>query len=183
MKNHLASVLEGNLDAYEHLVREHQQSVWSIASLLLYGREETERLVAAIFVQAYRQLDRYDPAYDFGAFVKTIARQVVRERLAAAPADAPLAAYRQHLGKLLADDAKAVIHQRRLSDRVDRCIRRLPENTRTLIDLRFGQGRDLQAISARVNRPIASLRQQVGRARLTLAKCITQTAGTGGTSA
>jgi len=180
MDVHLASVLDGNLDAYEHVVRQHQAEVWPIASMLLYSHEATEQLVADIFVRVYRQIDRYDPQYAFAAFVKTTARQVVRERLDATPTDARHAAYRTNLSKVMADDATAVKYHRQMQRLVDDCIDRLPDKSRELVALRFDQGLDLKTIGGRLNRPVASVRQALGRVRMTLAQCVRQAAAAGG---
>jgi len=177
MKVHLASVLDGNIDAYDQVVRDYQHEIWPIASALLLKREPTEKFVADVFTRAFHQLDQYDPRYDFGAFIKTLARQMVREKIAAAPSDAPLAAYRDHIAKVFADDATAVRYQRRLNEKLDECFQQVPENIRTIFALRYEHGEDLRSISNQVHRPVASVRQLLNRSRLALTQCVAKSAG------
>jgi RNA polymerase sigma-70 factor (ECF subfamily) len=184
MDVHLASVLDGDHDAYQHIVRRYQADVWPIAAVLLDDREATEQFVAEVFHRVYHQLDRYDPQYDFGAFVKTVAREAVRERLAEdEQAGAPLAMYRRRLSQAFADDATAVRYQRRLRDLTTACLTRVPDNAQSAIELHYKQGMDYREISGEIRRPIASIRQLLNRARTALAGCLSRSAGqTGGGS-
>jgi len=181
MDEHVASVLNGDRDAFQHIVRRYQADVWSIAVVILDDQEATEQFVADIFYQIYQSLDQYDPQYDLGAFVKAVARQCVRERLAEdEQIGAPLATYRKRLIQAFADDATSVRYQHGLHELTAKCITKIPDNARTSLDARYEQGMDYRQISDEIRRPIASIRQLLNRTRVSLAGCLQRNMGGGG---
>ena len=178
---HLASVLDGNIDAYEHVIREHECDVWPIASVMLYDRATTERFVCEIFARAYLQIRQYDPRYPFRGFVMTIARQAVRERLAlAARGSGRLSVFRDHLTKVFADDQMAVLYQHKLQETLDGCLQQVEEKGQAALQLRYEQGLGAAEISRQVGRPIASVRQALNRTRVALTRCIMRKAAADG---
>ncbi len=177
----LASVLDGNLEAYQQLVAEHQAAVWSVLSALLYSRADTERLLREVFIQAYESLDHFDPdRHQFRDFVRTIARLRVREELKAAAArgGGRLEAYREHLLEHFADDQTAARYQHDLVERFRRCTTKLPDPVSKMLQMRYHQSQDWQTISKATHRPVASVHQQLHRALTAVATCMTRQART-----
>src|SRR5438477_9435842 len=74
-------VLKGEVEAYGEIVRRFQRDVWKIAAVALQERDATADLVQEIFVEAYFHLGRYQLGRDFGAWVRGVARNHVREGL------------------------------------------------------------------------------------------------------
>jgi RNA polymerase sigma-70 factor (ECF subfamily) len=95
-------VLAGDTEAFAGLVRLFQESVWRIGASLLRDRDATENLVQQVFVDAYLHLDQYEPGTDFGAWIRTVARNRLRKELrSASREDRRLAAYRERLAERL----------------------------------------------------------------------------------
>src|SRR5262249_32006234 len=98
----VAEVLAGETQAFADLVRMYQETVWRIAAALLRDRDATENLVQQVFVDAYFHLDQYAPGTDFGAWIRTVARNRLRKELrTAGREDRRLATYRERLAERL----------------------------------------------------------------------------------
>ena len=99
-------VLTGDTEAFAGLVRLFQESVWRIAAAMLRDRDATENLVQQVFVDAYLHLDQYELGTDFGAWIRTVARNRLRKELrTAAREDRRLAHFRERLAERLRDEA------------------------------------------------------------------------------
>ncbi len=124
----VAGVLAGDTPAFAGLIRMYQESVWRIAASMLRDRDATESLVQQVFVDAYFHLDQYAPGTDFGAWVRTVARNRLRKELrSAGREDRRLAVYRERLAERLAPmPARRVTTRTRTSRRCASAARRFP---------------------------------------------------------
>src|SRR4051812_23087587 len=132
-------VLAGDTQAFAGLVHLYQDSVWRVAAALLRDRDASENLVQQVFVDAYLHLDQYEPGTDFGAWIRTVARNRLRKELrTASREDGRLAASRERLAERLRaeagdrhDDADAYLAALR------GCREALPPRDAALIQLRY----------------------------------------------
>src|SRR6516164_6917385 len=74
-------VLRGEIDAYETIVRAYQREVWKVVTAMLFDARGAEDLVQRSFISAYQHLHQFQPGRDFGAWLKEIARNQVRQEL------------------------------------------------------------------------------------------------------
>src|ERR1051325_5886905 len=74
-------VLGGEIDAYEAIVRCYQAEVWKVVAAMLLDMPRTEDLVQQTFINAYQHLHHYQRGRDFGAWLKQIARNQVRQEI------------------------------------------------------------------------------------------------------
>jgi RNA polymerase sigma-70 factor (ECF subfamily) len=172
----LARVLDGDLSAYESVVEKYQGAVWSVISVLLYDRAESERLLREVFIQVYDCLHRFDPdRHNFQDFVKTIARFRVRRELDAALArSGRLEAYRSDLRQQFGSDAAAAEYQHRLVDDFRRCTARVPDHVKMIIQMRYHDMRGWEQIGKATNRPVSTVRQQLRQTIGEIARCMHQ---------
>ena len=77
----IEEVLAGDTEAFAGLIRLFQESVWRIAAAFLRDRDATENVVQQVFVDAYLHLDQYERGTDFGAWIRTVARNRLRKDL------------------------------------------------------------------------------------------------------
>jgi RNA polymerase sigma-70 factor (ECF subfamily) len=155
-------------------VRLYQETVWRIAAALLRDRDSTENLVQQVFVDAYLHLDQYEPGTDFGAWIRTVARNRLRKELRSATReDRRLAAYRERLADRLKaeagdqhDDADAYLAALR------HCREALPERDAVLIRMRYEQGMSFEAIGARQGQTAEAVQRMISRIRVRLRACI-----------
>ncbi len=163
----------GDLEAYGAIVREYQEEVWRVVALTLRSPAATEELVQQAFVRAYEGLDGYQVGRDFGAWIRTIARNLARNELRRASRENDrLRRYRDHVIRSGADDGAADERQARLRAALGECRRGLQPSTAEALDLRYRDGLDFEVIAGRLGRTVAAARQLLQRARVALRACI-----------
>jgi RNA polymerase sigma-70 factor (ECF subfamily) len=74
----VARCLEGDVEAFEPLVRRHQRALFNVALRMLGDREDARDVTQEAFLKAYRKLATFDPSYRFFSWIYRI---VVNESL------------------------------------------------------------------------------------------------------
>ncbi len=167
-------VLAGQTQAFAGLVRLYQDSVWRIAAAMLRDRDATENLVQQAFVDAYLHLDQYEPGTDFGAWIRTVARNRIRKELrSASREDRRLEVYRLRLAERLRaeagdrqDDADAYLSA------LQGCRSQLPDRDAALLRMRYECGMSFETIALRCGQTAEAVQRMVSRIRFRLRDCI-----------
>ena len=163
----------GETSAYAGIVRAYQHQIWRVAVFALQSREETEDLVQQAFVIAYRDLDRYQRGRDFGAWLRGIARNLVREHIRRRVREGRnYRSYHVHLAALGTEDASRDEREASLRKALGECRDELSDQARTAIELRYERALDFAAIADAIGRTVAGARQLLQRTRLQLRNCI-----------
>jgi RNA polymerase sigma-70 factor (ECF subfamily) len=172
----VAEVLAGETQAFTGLVRLYQEAVWRIAAALLRDRDATENLVQQVFVDAYFHLDQYAPGTDFGAWIRTVARNRLRKELrTASREDRRLATYRERLAERLKaettaarDDSDAYVAALR------GCRQSLPARDAALVRMRYEKGLSFEEIAKIQGQSADAVQRMISRIRFRLRDCIQQ---------
>lgn len=170
----VAQVLAGDTPAFAGLVRLYQQALWRIAAALLRDRDATEALVQQVFVDAYFHLDQYATGTDFGAWIRTIARNALRKELrSAAREDRRLATYRRRLAERLRaeaagtrDDSEAYVAALR------GCRQLLSPRDAELVRMRYETGLSFEEIARVQGQSPEAVQRMISRIRGRLRECI-----------
>jgi RNA polymerase sigma-70 factor (ECF subfamily) len=170
----VAEVLAGDTQAFAGLVRMYQEVVWRIAAALLRDRDATENLVQQVFVDAYFHLDQYAPGTDFGAWIRTVARNRLRKELrTAGREDRRLATYRERLAERLRaestdnrDDSDEYVAALR------GCRQLLPPRDAALVKMRYEKGLSFEAIAKLQNQTPEAVQRMISRIRFRLRDCV-----------
>jgi len=131
-----------------------------------------EEVVQSALITTWRVLPKYEARGTFVSWVKGIALNHLRKELS----NRARAAGRD-LGTLLAvHDAKALDQETEHEDprleRLRACIGRLSSALRTLLDLRYRDDLDLDALAERLGKTAGTLAVQFHRLRKTLRTCV-----------
>ncbi len=172
----VAEVLAGDTQAFAGLVRLYQETVWRIAAALLRDRDATENIVQQVFVDAYFHLDQYAIGTDFGAWVRTVARNRLRKELrTAGREDRRLATYRERLAERLKaeatgarDDSEAYVAALR------GCRQSLPPRDAALVRMRYEKGLSFEEIAKTQGQSAEAVQRMISRIRFRLRECIQQ---------
>ena len=170
----VAEVLAGDTQAFAGLVRMYQETVWRIAAALLRDRDATENLVQQVFVDAYFHLDQYARGTDFGAWIRTVARNRLRKELrTAGREDRRLAMYRERLAERIKaeaggtrDDSDAYVAA--LRD----CRQALTPRDAAIVRLRYATGLSFDAIAETQGQSPEAVQRMLSRIRFRLRDCI-----------
>jgi len=169
----IAGVRDGRIELFEQIVRRYQQDVLSVVCAMLYDRSATEDLVQQVFVNVYRSLDTFEMDRDFGPWIRTIARNAVREQLRKSARYAKrLETYANMLETSLIDETSTEESQQRMQASLDRCLDKLPERARTIVQLRYSARRSFDDIAADWKTSAGALRNLLSRTRTKLRECI-----------
>jgi RNA polymerase sigma-70 factor (ECF subfamily) len=71
---------QGDPDAYEHIVRQHQEMVFRLAYLILGDAHDAEDTAQETFIRAYRHLHQFDPARPLRPWLLQITTNLARNR-------------------------------------------------------------------------------------------------------
>ncbi|MBL8796460.1 MAG: sigma-70 family RNA polymerase sigma factor [Planctomycetia bacterium] len=173
-------VLGGEHEAFAGIVRHYQREVWRVVAGtwklwagVSQGMSGAEDLVQQVFVDAFLHLDQYQPGTDFTAWIKTIARNRVRQQLRAwTRENRRLALYRQHLLDHLSDDTVAARREEAYREALTDCCRKLAPQAAAALDLRYRHALTLEEIAVRLGSTAEAVRKVLHRTQLLLKDCI-----------
>ena len=179
----LERCLGGDELAWEALVRQHQGRICSIAYGYVGEQDEARDLAQDIFVRVYQRLHTCTEADKFESWLVRIARNACIDHLRRRKARPP----RQDIpademtalagGWPSPEDAWISNSQQKL---VHRALQRLSGINREIIVLKDIQGLPLEEISGMLDLPLGTVKSRSSRARIELAKAITEITGPDG---
>jgi RNA polymerase sigma-70 factor (ECF subfamily) len=124
-------------------------------------------------MDAYSHLHRYRPGTDFGAWLRTVARNRLRKELrSASRAEQLLAAYREVLAERLRADGPAHDDSDLYLAALRSCRSELPADEAALLRLRYERGLSFDAIAAARGLTPAAVQRAISRIRFKLRACI-----------
>lgn len=134
-----------------------------------------EDLVQDVFAAALKNAERFDPSRSFGAWLRGIARNLLlmsyRERRALVldgPALDRLDAAAERAEAAHADSGWSTRRQHLLKD----CLKEVPERSRKILALKYGDGRRSRAIAERLGMRPTAVDMLLSRVRLALRDCV-----------
>jgi len=172
VENAIQNVLAGQIDEFALIVRTYQAEVWRIAAFAMRDVAATEDIVQQAFVDAYCNLKLYQPGMDFGAWLRTVARNRVRKELRdRARHSAKLRFYHERLAERVESDL-ATLQRERVRTALAECKEGLSGDAAKAVELRYEKSLDFTTIAESLGRTVAAARQLLSRVRLILRDCI-----------
>ncbi len=169
----IARVRAGDVDAFAEVIRAFQDDVWKIVAFALKDLATTEDLVQQVFVNAFLKLDSYEDGRDFGAWVRTIARNRVRDELRRSLREEKrLTHYQEYLLDRFDDPDRADREEDRLRDALERCKKKLAPAAARAVRMRYDEAMGFDEIARLLDRTVAATRQMLARIRGSLRDCI-----------
>lgn len=166
-------VLAGDVEVYERIVRAYQREIWGVVAYAMRDRTATEDLVQQVFVQAYLNLERYDPARDFGAWIRTIARNLVRNEFRRSSRESLwLRRYHEFVAARWENTDDAEQAEQSMRKDLEDCRKKLSENASEALSMRYEQGMGFEQIAEVLGRTVAATRQMLARIRIALRRCV-----------
>jgi RNA polymerase sigma-70 factor (ECF subfamily) len=170
----VTAVLHGDSSAFAELVRLYEEEVWRIAASLSRDPSTTENLTQQVFVDAYFHLPQYQLGTDFGAWLRTFARNRLRKELrTAAREQRRLTTYRDRMAeKLRADLPDHHDDTERYLAALRACRADLPDRDALLLHLRYERGMSFEEIAASAGQTPDAVQRMLSRIRHRLRGCI-----------
>lgn len=159
---------------FVQLLSLHQRHVYSFIHSLVATDVDADDIMQETSLALWEKRGRYNPQRDFFAWACGVAHiQVLRYRRKVATDklwfdDEVLSLLASHM----ASDAGLFEFRR---EALDKCIDRLPEADRKIVELRYQDGMTLGALSKQLGSSVRSIQRAMARARLALQRCVSAT--------
>lgn len=180
---------EGNVDAFEELVRRYQKKMFNISYRIVGDYNEAAEVVQDAFLSAYRNIKDFKGNSKFSTWLYSIVVNVSRNKLKQlrtrsyredCSLDDPIETKSGQIHPESVSDnpsAHDKLEQHEKKQKVWECIRLLEADFRETIVLRDIRGFSYDEISDMLNIAIGTVRSRLHRARLTLKDCLKKVIG------
>lgn len=169
-------VQNGNIAAFEELVRRYERKVYNIAYRLLGNEEDATEALQDTFLRAYRFIPKFAFKSSFYTWLYRIATNVSltrlrrRKKAEVISLDAPIADS-DNLKFDLPDTGQTpeeAFAQKRLREKLDQAVKRLPEEYRAVVILRDLEGLSNEEVSKILKLSVPAVKSRLHRGRLAL---------------
>ena len=158
----LAAAQDGDVDAFEALVRRHQAAVFRVALRMLGSRADAQDATQETFVRAWRAL----PAFRRQSAVSTWLYRIVTRRCLDLITSRRLTAGLDELDFASDSDPVQATEERERLRAVTRAIAALPGEQRAALVLREFEGLAYQEVADVLGTSLAAVKGRIHRARL-----------------
>jgi len=169
----------GDLDAFNALVRLHQNRIYNTAYRIMGDSASAEDMTQEAFITAYRKIDSYKGG-NFGAWLNRIVTNTCYDelrRLQRRPADyiEEMAGSDYDDGAPIPDDSLSPEQQTQnaeLTRALQECIQSLKPNQRIVLVMSDVQGFAYQEIADNIDASLGTVKSRLSRARLAVRRCL-----------
>jgi RNA polymerase sigma-70 factor (ECF subfamily) len=160
---------EGDVDAFETLVRKYQQMIYGLCRRLTGAHQSADDIAQETFIKAYFALDRFDPRWPLYPWLRRIAMNEGLNYLRARKRERPLgdeATAGPGLGSGEDHDLPPErLERAEFEERFERAVETLPWDQRAVFALRFYEGLSYEEISRTLKLPHGTVMSRLNRAR------------------
>ena len=170
---HLAK--EGDMAAFEKLVRKYQKSVYYTLKKMVYNSDDAEDLTQEAFAKAYAALSGFDPKYGFAAWLFRIATNncidfIRKKRLNTVSIDAPYGKDEDDGYRIEVKDHAQIpddpILKEQRAKYLETAINRLPDKRLIeVVRLRYFKEYSYDEIAQEMNLPMGTVKGMLFRAK------------------
>lgn len=164
----------GDREAFGEIVRLYQARLRAFAARSVHRPEDVFDIVQDAFLDALRNLHRFDPAQEIGPWLRAVCRNRMlnffrarRVRLGAA-----VALVEQALEERWVENEAALGEPSDEVRALQKCVDRLDAPQRELLDLRYRRNIPVNDLARRLRRSAAALSMTLFRIRAALQKCV-----------
>jgi RNA polymerase sigma-70 factor (ECF subfamily) len=161
----------GDLDAFEILVRRHQQRIFRLALRITGSRPDAEDAAQESFLQAWRSLRRFRGDSSFSTWMHRIATNRCLNLIAARPTQSMLP---DTLPAAAEGDPATIIEGHERMEALQRGVQALPAEARAVLVLREFQGLRYEEIADVLDITLPAVKGRIHRARLQLIEAMSQ---------
>ncbi len=158
-------VLAGDNTAFEYLFNRYQEAIHRLFVLRTGNAQDADDLLQETFIKVYINIHRYNPAYTFGQWVYTIARNTFVDYARKRQEDMPIDEKYTAASTSTAPSPEENFINLQQRSQIKQILQRLPERYRELIVLRFFDECSYEEIAARLQLPLGTVKTRIHRAR------------------
>ncbi len=144
----------GDADAFEALIRRHQDAVFNLLMKLTGQREDAADLTQEAFIRAYRKLDSFNGRFSFKNWVITIGVNLAKNR------------FRSFFRRRRVEEAADyTTTENSRVEAINEALAELPEKLRVPLVLKHMEGCSYEEIAAMLGIGVSAAKMRVLRAR------------------
>ena len=174
-------VVEGDSRAFEPLFMRHKDIIYAMLVKRSCSADDVEDMLQEAFMKAFINIDRYNPDYDFGAWICTIAKNTFvdfnrsRKSKALNPDNnLPLDARCSKAAQETAPTPEESIINAQQRAQIERYIATLPEDYRRLFIMRFVEEYTYEEIAETLQMKLGTVKTRIFRVRAMMCNLITE---------
>ena len=171
-------VVEGDSRAFEPLFMRHKDTIYAMLVKRATNADDVEDLLQEAFMKAFVNINRYNPDYDFGAWIYTIARNTFvdfsRTRKSNALNPQNLSPEIDNTAQSSQPTPEDYIINAQQRVQIERYISMLPENYRQLFELRFLDEYSYEEIAEKLDMKLGTVKTRIFRVRNMMCNLITE---------
>ena len=156
--------LEGNLGAYESLIRRHERRIFFLGLKFHKNYEDAEDFTQEVFLKAYEKLETFSKNVPFSAWLYKIGYNHGINRISRKQT-MELAEETAELIPDLTESPEGKLERKEERGVVRRILERLPDMYNTVIKMRFFDGLTYAEISEIIGKPINTIKSHIFRAK------------------
>lgn len=166
----IALSLGGDTVAFDHLFARYRDAMRKLYAQRTGSTDDADDLIQETFLKVYLNLDKYNPAYTFGQWIYTIARNAFIDYLRKKQENVPLEMVQRGQSSFPTPE-ESIINMQQMA-RIEGFMDKLRPRYRKLIELRFFRDYSYEEIAAELRVPIGTVKTQLHRAREQMCKMI-----------
>lgn len=174
-------VVEGDSRAFEPLFMRHKDTIYAMLVKRAANADDVEDLLQEAFMKAFVNINRYNPDYDFGAWICTIAKNTFvdfnRSRRSNAlnpDNNLPLEGRCTTNAQAASPTPEESIINAQQRAQIERYIATLPQDYRELFTLRFIEEYTYEEIAETLQMKLGTVKTRIFRVRAMMCKLITE---------
>lgn len=172
----------GDQAAFLKLLLKHQTDIKAFIGSLVRDAHLREDIFQDVVLIAWEQFDKYDPTRSFGAWARGVAANKILQRRHQ-DRRFPVTFSNETIQAVLEAFNRTEKEASRRAEALQECLKAVPERSRQLLAMRYGQGLSGHEISRRAGTSLDAVYQALLRVRAAIEKCIRRRLGAGGTEA
>ena len=170
-------VTEGDSSAFDTLFARHSEAIHAMLLKYTGNSSDVNDLMQEAFMKAFLKIGLYNPKYDFGAWIYTIARNTFvdfsRTRKSSALNPQNLSLEIDNTAQCSAPTPEDYIINAQQRAQIERYISMLPEDYRQLFELRFLDEYSYEEIAEKLDMKLGTVKTRIFRVRNMMCRLIT----------
>lgn len=174
-------VVEGDSRAFEPLFMRHKDIIYAMLVKRSCNTDDVDDMLQEAFMKAFVNIDRYNPDYDFGAWICAIAKNTFvdfnrsrRSKALNPDKNLPLDSRHTKTAQATAPTPEESIINAQQRAQIERYIATLPEDYRRLFIMRFVEEYTYEEIAETLQMKLGTVKTRIFRVRAMMCKLITE---------
>ena len=174
-------VVEGDSRAFEPLFMRHKDIIYAMLVKRSCNTDDVDDMLQEAFMKAFVNIDRYNPDYDFGAWICAIAKNTFvdfnrsrRSKALNPDYNLPLDSRHTKTAQATAPTPEESIINAQQRAQIERYIATLPEDYRRLFIMRFVEEYTYEEIAETLQMKLGTVKTRIFRVRAMMCKLITE---------